>query len=144
MLLEMPPVFLRVGCVHDEQIVVLIEAIQIGVVDQASLFIRHQRVLRLPGLEGFRVVRQHVLQKRNLVRSLEPEPAHVADVEQSAELARCQMFLENAGLILHRHVPTAEINHFCAMRAVPRMQRRFLEIACRHGNISSIQKSLLG
>ncbi len=121
MLMKMLPVLLCIGGVYHQEIVPLTELVKVGIIHQASACVGHQGILRLPGLEGFRVVGKHVLQKRNPSVAQDAEPTHMAYVEQPAVSAGRQMLLQNSGLVLHRHVPPAEIDHLGSMVAMPLM-----------------------
>ena len=57
------------------------------------------------------------------VIGLEPRLAHVRDVEQAGGSARCGVFPDDAGGILHRHVVAGERHHARACGDVKRMQR---------------------
>ena len=64
MVLEVRPVLLAVGGVHDEQVLVLVEAVEVGVVYGAAGRGGHDRVLRLQWVERLGVVGEDVLQER--------------------------------------------------------------------------------
>ncbi len=58
---------------------------------------------------------------------LDDDLAHVGHVEEAGGGAGLQMFLHDAGRILHRHVIAGEGHHAGAERQMQRMQRGFLE-----------------
>ena len=58
--------------------------------------------------------------------------AHMRDIEQPGFLAGVQMFLQDAGGILHRHVIAGERHHLAAQLQMQRMKRRRLQdFACQ-------------
>ena len=57
------------------------------------------------------------------LRALDPELAHVGDVEDPAVLAHRSMLRDDA-LVLHGHLPAGEGNHAGAERDVALVERR--------------------
>jgi hypothetical protein len=53
-----------------------------------------------------------MLQKRKRIGTAHDKAAHVRDIEQSRLFTGIEVFLNDAGFILHRHIPTAKFHHF--------------------------------
>ena len=69
------------------------------------------------------VIGEDTLDQRQSVLPAERKPAHVADVEQPRPRSNRLMLVNNAR-ILHRHVPTREIDHAGAMSDMPVVKGR--------------------
>ena len=102
------------------------------VVDDPSVLVREQRVLRLTGLELVEVVRQHALQKVAGARPFHLHLAHVRDVED-AGIRPHRAVLGDDALVLHGHLPAGERHHARSELDVPIVQRR-IEERRRHGH----------
>ena len=53
----------------------------------------------------------------------------MADIEQPAVTAGGQMLLDYPGLVLDRHLPAAEVDHFAVMLYMPPPKGRFFKLA---------------
>ena len=121
--LQVRPVLLAVGRVDHQQVLVLDETVQVGVVDHAARPVRDHRVLAEADVQRRRVVAQGVLQEGQGVRAADDETPHVRDVEQPGALAGRQVLLQDA-LELQRHLPAAELDQLGARRHVARVEHR--------------------
>ena len=115
---EVLPVLEAVGRVDDEQVLVVDEAVQIGVVDGAAALVGDDRVLRLADLEGGGVVGQDVLQEGQRVGAADEEAPHVGDVEQAGRPAGREVLGDDAAGVVERHLPAGEVDHAPAGRHV--------------------------
>src|SRR5947199_3990362 len=97
------------------------------VVDEARCRIEEPGVLRAAVHELRNVVARSALQKRERVRTLDGELAHVRDVEQPDALADGGMLFEDPRE-LHRQLPPAEINHLPAKLMLDAIQGSFLQV----------------
>ena len=73
------------------------------------------------------------------VRARQEGLPHMRHIERAGRRARVQMFGQNTGRIMHRHVVTGEGHHARASRAVKRVQRRGQKtignlVSRRHGS----------
>jgi len=119
---EVLEVGLTVLGVYRQQEFALVEAIQVGVVDHLALGVGNQRVMGPAGTERGHVVAQHVLQEPQAARPADPEPAHVAQVEQPPELARGQVFLLGPSEAVGQQ-PAGGRSHFGPVGLVPPAKR---------------------
>ncbi len=126
-LAEVVPVLVPVGGVDDEQVLAVDEAVEVGVVDGAAGLGGHHRVLRLEQVEGLGVVGEHVLQEGRRARPAQHEAAHVRDVEEAGARAGGEVLGDDAGGVLDRHVPAAEVHHPGAGGDVLRVEGRAQE-----------------
>ena len=110
-LAEVVPVLVPVGRIDDEQVLPGGETVEVGVVDGTARLRGDHRVLRLQEVECFGVVAEYVLQERRRSRPAEDEAAHVRNVEQPGAAAGGEVLGDDAGRVLHRHVPAAEVDH---------------------------------
>ena len=112
----------RAGRVDDQEVALRAEAVDDQVVEHAARVVAEERVLRVADPEPRDVVHHELLADGRRRRTAHLDLAHVADVEKPGPLAHRVMLIEHAR-ILHRHVPSAEIDHLgphAAMRCVER------------------------
>ena len=69
-----------------------------------------------------------MLQERNRTGAANDESAHVGDVEESGRFPRGEMFLDDSGFVLNRHMPAAEVDHRRTERDMPVMQNGFMKL----------------
>jgi hypothetical protein len=110
-LLKMPPIGLPVGGIDHQKVFIRREAVEIGVVEGAPMTVGDHRVMCKTGIQGGGVVGKDVLQERERPGTADDETTHVGYVEDPGPLPRREMFFHNAGSILERHMPAAEIDH---------------------------------
>ncbi len=108
---EVRPVRLAVRRIHDEEVVITSQAVEVGVVDGPTVCVRDQRVLRAAGGKGRGVAGQDVLQEGQGPRPAHGEAAHVRDVEETGVPARLQVLPDDARGVLDGHLPAAEVDH---------------------------------
>ena len=133
---EPVPVLPAVGGIHHQQVLVLGEPVEIGIVDSTAGLGSDESVLRLADLQGARAVGQDLEEKCQGALSAHHETAHVRYVEQAAIAPGGQVLTDDAGFVLHRHVPAAEGNHLSLMGHVPIVEHRLLQlrfVVVRHG-----------
>jgi hypothetical protein len=106
---------LTILVIDDEQIVRVTETIEVRVIDEAAVLIRNERVLGLPGLESFAIVRQHVLQKWNLAPAFDAEPKEQQKaVERTIKWAKiCKETHSNNQQLLQLLSKTGVVIEFC-------------------------------
>jgi hypothetical protein len=131
------PVLLSVGGVDDQQVLVLVEAVQVGVVDRPARRRGHHGVLRLANLEAGGVVGEHVLEERQGVGPAQGEASHVRDVEETRPPTRRQVLADDARWILDGHLPAGELDQLRAGRRVAREERRARKPGRRHSALPS-------
>ena len=85
--------------------------IEIDVVDDAALRVRQQGILGLVQVQGQDVAGEYVLQIGDGLGAFDVEAAHVGHVKDAAHAAAVEVLGNDAGGILDRHVPAAEIHH---------------------------------
>ena len=117
-----------VGGVHDEQVLVGAEPVEIGVVDGAAGLVADDGVLRFADLEGGRVVGEHALQKGQRAGPADHEATHVGDVEQAGVPARGQVLGDDAAGVLDGHLPAGELDDPAAGGDVALVESRALEL----------------
>ncbi len=110
----MVPVLLPVGGVDDEQELVFVEAVEVGVVDRAARLGGDEGVLRLVQVQGRGVVAQRPLKKGQCPGAADDEAPHVRHVEQTRVTSGGQMLLHRAGGVGEGHVPAREVDHLAA------------------------------
>ena len=129
------PILRPVPSVDDEQEVLCVEAVKIGVVDGAAGFVGNEGVLGMAGIECTGVVGQRLEQEFLGASTPDSEPAHMGDVEQAGAAPGRQVLLDDAGRVLHRHVPTPEFHHLGTVFHVPFVEYCFMELtAARFGH----------
>ena len=126
---EMLQVLVRVGGVDHQQIPVLLEAVEVGIVHRAAVLIGDDGVLGLVQVQGHDVAAEHVLEEGDHLRPLHQDAAHVGHIEEAAPVAGIQMLRHDVGGILDGHFPSAEIHHGSAGRHVDVVELGTLEVA---------------
>ena len=104
-------VLVRVGGVDHQQVPVLLEAVEVGVVHRAARFIGDDGVLGLIEVQGHDVAGENVLEEGDHLRALHQNAAHVGHVEETACVAGVEVLGDNVGGVLDGHLPSAEIHH---------------------------------
>ena len=107
--------------VDDDQVVVVAELVQDHIVDKGAVRREHGAVVCLAGLQLPRVVHEQVLQRVQRTGPTKLDAAHVRDIKNAHGVAH-GMVLGDKAAILHRHLPTAKIDHLRAERLVHRKQ----------------------
>ena len=74
---------LDVGCVHDQEVVVVAAAVDDQVVHDSPAFVREERVLRVAGSDPIEIVGEPRLQVLTGAVAGDSKLAHVRDVEDS-------------------------------------------------------------
>ena len=129
LLTEMRQVLVRVGGVDHQQIPVLLEAVEVGVVHRAAVFVGDDGVLGLVQVQGHDVAAEYMLEEGDRLRPLHQDAAHVGHIEEAAGVAGIQMLRHDVGGVLDGHFPSAEIHHGGARRHVDAVELGPLEIA---------------
>ena len=93
------------------------KAIDKRVVHACAVGVTHDRVFRRIDFHIGKIRGEQVLQIGQGIGTRDANLTHMVNVKQSRSAAHCAMFVENA-FVLHRHLPTAELDHFRAERAV--------------------------
>jgi hypothetical protein len=101
-----------------------VEAVQVGVVHRPAGLGGHDGVLRLEQVERLGVVGEHVLQEGQGARAAQREAPHVRHVDEPCAAARREVLGDDAGGVLDRHLPAAEVDHLRAKRDVAIVKRR--------------------
>ncbi len=132
--LEVLPVLLAVGGVHYQEIFILEELIEKGVINGPAGFVGDDRVLcsALPDVEGFSVIGQDMLKELHCPCPAHDESAHVGDIEEPCLLPGGQVLLHDAASVPQRHFPACEIHHLGAQGHVPVVENGSLEFT--HGS----------
>ena len=107
-------ILVGVGGVHHQQIAVLLEEVQIGIVHRAAVVVGNDAVLGHVQIQCADVAGQHMLQKRLALRPGDAQAAHVGHVEQAAHLTGIQMLGNDTAGILDGHFPSAEVHQLRA------------------------------
>ena len=102
MILQPCKIFIRASRVHDEQILLLVDAIYNQVINDPAAVIEQKRVLTHADVELVDVVGQHAIEPIARTGAVHDELAHVRNVEDADIVPHCLMFLDDAG-VLHRH-----------------------------------------
>ena len=124
-------VFTNLGGVHHHEEGFRFHAVQDQIVDDSSLFVKHDGVLALADVQLVDVVGEHGVQPCRRVRAGYRELAHMGDVKDAAGLAHRFVFVQNAG-VLHGHVPAGEGNHFSSKFNVFGCQGCGFDVGIRH------------
>ena len=132
---EVLPVLVPVGGVHDQQVLAGDEVVEVRVVHRAAGLGRHHRVLRLQRIESLGVAGEHMLQERDGAGAAEHEAAHVRDVEETASAPRREVLRDDAGGVLHRHLPAAEVDHLRAGGDVLVVEGRARQLVASGGDV---------
>jgi len=135
--LEVRPVLVAVGGIDDEHVLVVNEAVQVRVVDGPAGRGRHDRVLRLEGVERLAVVAEHVLEERDRAATADDEASHVRDVEQAGVASRGEMLGEDAGRIVQRHLPAREVDELRPGGDVSAVERRATQGCALRGHAAA-------
>ena len=122
------PILVAIGSVDDQQVLVFAEPVEVGVVDGAAGIRGNEGVLRLTHLQSTCAVGQHLQKKRLGPLPAHHESAHVRDIEKAAPASGGEVLANDAGFVLHRHVPAAEGNHLPLVCLVPIMQYRLTQL----------------
>jgi hypothetical protein len=112
--LKMGQVFIAVGRIDDQQIVIRNETVKIGVVDGTALFVGNDRVLAFSDFQSGGIVGKDMLKEGERGRTADVDSTHVGDIENAGVISGGKMFLNNACPVLNRHVPSAECHHLSA------------------------------
>ena len=117
------------GVDHDHELVV--EPVDGAVVDEGALRREDRGVLHPAGLERADVVAGDPVHEGVPVGPGDLELAHVGDVEHPGAGAHRVVLGQDAGGILHRHLPAGEGDHLGAQASVRIEQRGASERRCR-------------
>ena len=98
-----------------------------------ALIVQQQRVSHLPVFEADDVRRRELFERARRILAVEEGLPHMRDVEKPCAGARMQMFLDDAGRVLHRHLVAREGHHLGAERDMQRVQRRRLQLGGKKG-----------
>jgi hypothetical protein len=103
-------ILLAVRRVHDQQILIGLEPVEVGIVEGSAVLVGDQRVLRAGGtvVECLGVVRERVLEERQRVAAADPKPSHVRHVEDAGVATDGQVLGDRAGRVLEWHLPARE------------------------------------
>ena len=69
------------------------------------------------------ILGRQVLQVGQCIGAAHLDLTHMADIEQPGSRAHRLVLIDDAA-VLHRHLPTTELNHACASREVIGVERR--------------------
>ena len=117
-------VFVLVGGVDANEVLVVSYFVHKNVVNKTAVFIQQPTVLDLPNFQLRRVVGANPIHQFESLRTANHQLAHVADVEYADARADGLVLVKNA-FVLHRHIPAAKINHFGPKLAVHGIERSF-------------------
>ena len=96
MILDPEVVFLDVGGVHNEEIMVSLKLlVHKKIVDSPPVRVKHHPVEDLPGGHRTDIICEHVVHKLLGIRSANENLAHVRDIEHPDFLADGQVFLRD-------------------------------------------------
>ena len=116
-------VFVDIGRVDAKEIAVLGHAVHDDIVHNTATRVAQDRVLRLPEPHPSDIGDQQFLTHFEGPRAGHLDLSHVAEVEQPGSGANRLVLGQDATLVLHRHLPTAELDHACAQGAVCLVKR---------------------
>ncbi len=102
-----------------------------NVVHETAVLVEQSGILRLTVLQLRNRVRGDEIGQLRGFRPANLDFTHVADVEKAHGIPNRVVFVDEAG-ILHRHIPSAEINHLRAEGPVDLIQRCAFERGGRH------------
>ena len=111
LLVEMDQVLVRIAGVDYQQIPVLLEAVQVGVVHRAAVFIGNNGILGLIQVQSHDVAAQYVLEEWDSLGPLYHNAAHVGHIKDAAGVAGIQVLRHDIRGVLDGHFPPAEIHH---------------------------------
>ena len=101
----------RVGSVDHQQIALLLEAVEVGVIHRAAPLVGDDGVLGLIDSDGRRVAGQHVLEEGHRLGAVHQDAAHVGHVEEAARTAGIEVLGHDLAGVLDGHLPAAEVHH---------------------------------
>ena len=107
----MGQILLGVGGIHHQQVVVLLEHVEVGVIHGAAVLVGDDTVLGQAHIQRRNVAGQHMLQKFLALGPLDEQAAHVGHIEQAAHLTGIQVLGDDAAGVLDGHFPSAEVHH---------------------------------
>jgi hypothetical protein len=122
------PVLVDVARVHRQHVSVTAEPVHGEIVDDAAVRMAEHGVLHLADVQHGGVVGGERLQRRERLRPLDFELAHVADVEEADCAADGAVLLDDTR-VLHGHFPAAERHHAGAGLDVRVVERSALQRA---------------
>src|SRR5581483_11682893 len=121
---EHPVVILFAGAGIDyQQEVVFAEAVDDYVVHEGACGVEHGRILALADGHASSIVHGDVLHGSERLRTMNPDVAHVAHVKDANRGANRHVLSNEAGGILHGHVPAIEVHHAGAQTTMKCVQR---------------------
>jgi len=121
-------VVILIACVHAQQIVRVRNLMNEQVVHESAALGHQARVVRLSNNQFCRVIAAHLLDEMEGLRTSDFDFAHVTYIKQSGTSANRFVLSENAR-IFERHLPSAEVNHFCAQTPMKRIQSCFAQFS---------------
>jgi len=83
--------------------------------------------MSLPVHQVADVVGRQPVYKRDRIGPVDPDLAHMRNIKQPGRRPAPQMLFDNARQILHRHIPTAKIDHPSAKFPMDCVERSFLK-----------------
>ena len=116
-------ILVNLRSVHDEQPLVVADAVDDEVVNHAAALVEHQRVLPAADGEFLDVIGEHPVQPRGGTVAAREKLPHVRNIEDAQRSADGMMFGDDA-CVLHGHVPTAKADHFTTETDVFGVERR--------------------
>ena len=119
------PVLVDVGSVGHHEIMVVGDAIDEHVIDDAAFAVGQAGVLHLTVAQSGHVIDGAVLHELLGQRAFGAELAHVAHVEHADVVAHVEVFFDEAA-VLNRHVVTGKFSHFGAQIMVDLVKRGLL------------------
>ena len=117
MLLNPAPVFVDVGGIHYQQVVLIGQLIHQQVIHDSAFVIGEARILGFAIGELAGVVAGHALNQVEGVRAAQPELAHVRHIKNAHRAAHRAVLVE-VGRIANRHVVASKRHHFGTQLAV--------------------------
>ncbi len=119
----------------------IIDAGRHQIVEDAAAIVQQQRVTHTARRQGSHIAGNQRFQRVRRSGAVQPDLPHMGDVEQPGLRAGMEVFGDDAGRILHRHLVTREPDHAGTARTVQLIERRVLQRCCigriRHGRTSS-------
>jgi hypothetical protein len=93
--------------------VVFCDPVHQYVVNEAAMFVQESGILDLAHIEARGIVRRDEIDELGRLATCNIDFAHVTYIEQAHALPNGAMLFEDAR-ILHRHIPSAEVDHSSA------------------------------
>lgn len=118
-------VFVLVGGIDDEEIIVVGVFVDDEVVDAAAVVIAHNGVARLAVNHVAEFVGEDLFEVCQSVWPFEGDLAHMADIEKPGLFTHSHVLSDDAGFVLNWHGITAEWDHFPTGSDVGIIQRCF-------------------